>query len=122
MLRLRLIGGVSAEGDGRGIAAPASPRAGALLAWLALHPGVHDRATLAAGFWRDVLDSSARASLRSAVWALRRALGPDGTIVVAGRERLGLDPEAAVWVDTRAFDAPVDGGRARAHRPAGPGE
>jgi DNA-binding SARP family transcriptional activator len=35
---------------------------------------MHARAELAASFWPDVLDESARASLRTAVHDLRRAL------------------------------------------------
>ena len=77
MLLIRLLGELEVTVGGTPVPAPASRRAWALLAWLALHPGEHPRAELAARFWPDVLDSSARASLRSAVWALRRALGPD---------------------------------------------
>src|SRR4051794_33087594 len=105
MLRVRLLGDVSAEVDGTVVKPPASRRAWSLLAWLALHPGAHDRGTLAARFWPDVLDTSARASLRSAVWALRRALGPGGeTHLLATRERVGLDPDAGLWVDALAFE------------------
>ena len=46
-------------------------------------------ASVAARFWPDVLDSSARASLRSALWELRAALG-DGDALVAGRDRIAL--------------------------------
>ena len=56
--------------------APSARRAWSLLAYLALAPGPQPRGELAARFWPDVLDSSARASLRSAVWSLRRTLGP----------------------------------------------
>jgi DNA-binding SARP family transcriptional activator/tetratricopeptide (TPR) repeat protein len=91
MLRVQLLGELEARIDGRVIEPPASRRAWSLLAWLALHPGEHPRGTLAARFWPDVLDASARASLRSAAWALRRALGPEGdAALVAGRDRLGL--------------------------------
>src|SRR6478752_2235145 len=91
MLHVRLLGELWAEVDGRTVSPPASRRAWSLLAWLALHPGEHQRATLAARFWPGVLDSSARASLRSAAWALRRALGPaaDGALT-GGRDRIGL--------------------------------
>src|SRR5436190_1888937 len=75
MLRVRLFGDMVVEVDGESAPPPESARARALLAWLALHPGMHSRAELAARFWPDVLDSSARASLRSAMWSLRRALG-----------------------------------------------
>src|SRR3954447_18214302 len=89
MLHVRLLGDLQAELDGRPVAAPASRRAWALLAWLALHPGEHPRGTGAARVWPDVPDSSARASLRSAAWALRRALGADDALVT-GRDRIGL--------------------------------
>ncbi len=46
-----------------------------LIAFLALHPGAHERDALAARFWPDL--PTARANLRTAVWALRRALGAD---------------------------------------------
>ena len=85
---------------------PASRRAWALLAWLALHPGEHARGAVAARFWPDVLDSSARASLRSALWELRRALGDDDALV-AGRDRIALRCET----DLAAFDAHVAAGR-----------
>src|SRR3954452_1166518 len=112
MLQVRLLGDVRAELDGRAITPPGSRRAWALLAWLALHPGGHDRGTLAARFWPDVLDVSARASLRSAVWALRRALGPGGEAhLIATRERVGLDPDAGLLVDALAFEALMAAGR-----------
>jgi DNA-binding SARP family transcriptional activator/tetratricopeptide (TPR) repeat protein len=100
MLHVRLLGELQAEAGGRPVVPPASRRAWSLLAWLALHPGEHPRGTVAARFWPDVLDSSARASLRSAAWALRRALG-EGDALVAGRDRIGLRCET----DLAAFDA-----------------
>ncbi|MEA2246224.1 MAG: hypothetical protein QOH46_753, partial [Solirubrobacteraceae bacterium] len=104
MLCVRLFGELQADVDGAAIEPPASRRAWSLLAWLALHPGDHPRGSLAARFWPDVLDASARASLRSAIWALRRALGPagDGALLTA-RDRIGLSCET----DVQAFDAHV---------------
>ena len=67
MLRVRLLGELEAVADGAAVAMPASRRARALLGWLALHPGEHARGAVAARFWPDVLDSSARASLRSSL-------------------------------------------------------
>src|SRR2546423_13231913 len=87
MLRVRLLGELQAEIDGRAIAAPAGRRVWALLGWLALHPGEQPRSMVAARFWPDVLDTSARASLRSAAWALRQLVGE---ALVAGRDRIGL--------------------------------
>ena len=109
MLRVRLLGELRAELDGVTVSPPASRRAWALLAWLALHPGEHARGAVAARFWPDVLDSSARASLRSALWELRRALGDDEALV-AGRDRVALRCET----DLAEFDAHVAAGRLEA--------
>src|SRR3954468_3739425 len=89
VLRVRLLGELQADLDGLPVTPPASRRAWGLLAWLALHPGEHARGSVAAHFWPDVLDSSARASLRSALWELRRVLGA-GEALEAGRDRVAL--------------------------------
>src|SRR4051794_27900808 len=99
MLRVRLVGGPIVEVDGDEVPSPASRRAWLLLAWLAMNPGEHPRSEVAAEFWPDVLDQSARASLRSAVWAVRQALGDAAeSHLMATRERVGLFD---VWVDVR---------------------
>src|SRR3954454_5223828 len=109
MLSVQLLGEVQAEVDGAAVTPPASRRAWSLLAWLALHPGEHARGALAARFLPDVLDSSARASLRSALWELRRALGTDAALV-AGRNRIQLRGAT----DIAAFEALVAAGRLEA--------
>jgi DNA-binding SARP family transcriptional activator len=75
VLRVHVLGPMEVDAGGTAIVADRR-RTWSLLGWLALHPGPHARGDLAARFWPDVLDSSARASLRSAVWTLRRDLGP----------------------------------------------
>ena len=90
MLRVRLLGAVVIERDGEPVPVPGSTRR--LLAFLALRPGPHDRDALAARFWPDVAQPAARASLRTAVWALRRALGEDA--LEASRSTVGLCLEA----------------------------
>ena len=62
-----LQGGVRLDVDGVELPPPASRRARSLLAWLALHPGAHPRSEVAALFWPDVLETSARTSLRGAL-------------------------------------------------------
>jgi DNA-binding SARP family transcriptional activator len=110
MLRVRVLGGLELEVDGERLPAPAGRPARALLAWLALHPGTHQRGRVAAALWPDVLDASARASLRTALAAVRRALGPAaGGALRAEREALGLSP--AVAVDVLEFDALIAAGR-----------
>ena len=47
-----------------------------------------------------MLDQSARASLRSALWALRRQLGD---CLLVERDRVGLR-EQQLWVDVREFE------------------
>lgn len=106
MLRVRLVGEVAAEVDGA--ARPLPPgRPLSLLGWLALNPGAHPRAEVAPRFWPDVLDESARASLRSALWTLRRSLGDEA--LVATRDRVGLARDA--WVDVLEADRLRNEGR-----------
>ncbi|MBV9806657.1 MAG: AAA family ATPase, partial [Solirubrobacterales bacterium] len=62
------------------------------------------RADLASRFWPDVLDQSARASLRSALWTLRRQVGD--ALEVEG-ERVGLAEGPEVWIDVREFERRV---------------
>jgi DNA-binding SARP family transcriptional activator len=100
MLRLRLLGGLELEPAGRS-SPPLTGRPGrSLLAWLALHPGLHTRATVATALWPNVRDSSGRASLRTALSAVRRSIGEES--LIATRDRVGLAD--GVWVDIREFD------------------
>ncbi|HEX4010123.1 MAG TPA: AAA family ATPase [Solirubrobacteraceae bacterium] len=103
MLRIRLLGELAVETSSGPIELSGSWRARSLLAWLALNPGSHQRADVAARFWPEVLDSSARASLRNAIWAIRRSLGSEASgALLATRERIGLDGPG-VWIDGSAF-------------------
>jgi len=94
MLQVRLLGGVAAESDGEQVTL--SPLAGRLLALFALRPGPHDREAAAALLWPGSARSAARANLRTAVWALRKAVGDDP--LIASRTAVGLRPDA-VTVD-----------------------
>src|SRR6201995_1982708 len=108
MLGVRVLGPMRVEVDGQPLAAPASRRAWSLLAHLALRPGPHQRADLAARFWPDVLDASARQSLRAAIWALRGALGPAAAQLVTSRDEISLEGEG--WADCREFARLGDAG------------
>src|SRR4051794_24557048 len=108
MLDVRLRSGLALRADGEELAAPASKRARALLAYLALHPGPHSRARLAAVFWPDVLDESARASLRVALTELRQALGARAAEhLVTTRDSVALDGRG-LTVDAREFQAALE--------------
>ena len=109
MLRVRLLGGLRLEAGGCAIDPPPGTPARALLAWLALHPGMHTRSRVAAALWPDVLDESARLSLRTALFALRDALGQEAEAVKATREQIGLAPD--VSVDVRELDELMAAGR-----------
>jgi class 3 adenylate cyclase len=112
MLRVRVLGDLEIELDESALEPPASRRARALLGWLVVERRMHPRSGLAARFWPDVLDESARTSLRSALSALRKSLGPDsGRYLIAGRDDVGLAGEAEVWTDVAEFDRCIEEGR-----------
>jgi DNA-binding SARP family transcriptional activator len=111
VLQVRLLGELEVEVGTGLVPVPPSRRAWALLGWLALNPGEHPRTAVAARFWPDVLDASARASLRSAMWNLRQALGPDaGEALIATRDRIAL----RCTPDLSAFDAHLAAGEIEA--------
>ena len=111
MLRVRLFGAFALESEGVALPMPERRRACALLGWLALHQGMHPRSEVAGRFWPDVLDSSARKSLRTELVAVRRALGAAGqALLVATRDTVGLVGDG-VCVDAREFERLVREGR-----------
>lgn len=101
MLRARLLGALEVELNGAVIDSPVSQRPWAVFAYLAVAPRPVARAELASRFWPDVLDQSARASLRSALWTLRRQVGD--ALDVDG-ERVGVAEAADRWIDVREFE------------------
>ena len=109
---MRLLGKVAAERDGEQLSLP--PPAGRLLAFLALRPGPHHREAVAAQLWPGSAGQAARASLRTAVWALRKVAG-DGALI-ASRTTVGLRPDAITvdladgWLRTAAGDAAAAAG------------
>jgi DNA-binding SARP family transcriptional activator len=100
MLRVRVLGELEVERDGVRLTPPRRRPARALLGWLALHPGVHARSTVAGRLWHNVLDESARTSLRTSLSALRAVIG--GAALPATREHVGLAD--GVFVDWREFE------------------
>ncbi len=101
MLRARLFGGLAVEVDGRVVADLPGMKPRALLAYLLTRPGLQSRARVAGVFWPDVLDTSARASLRSALWSVRGALDAagGGAYLVSDRASAGLAPDLPRWID-----------------------
>ena len=112
MLEIRVIGELEIRLAGTTAELPAGRRVRALLGWLAVHPGRHPRSRLAGQFWPDVLEASARASLRSAIWALRSALGPDfGSCLATDRDTVTL--AEGVWIDLREVRRLIEQGQPR---------
>ena len=101
MLRARLLGRLEVELNGAVVESAASQRPWALFAYLALAARPVPRAELTTTFWPDVLDRSARASLRSALWSLRRQIG--SSLLVEGDHAV-LHDDDGVWVDACTFE------------------
>jgi predicted ATPase/DNA-binding SARP family transcriptional activator len=95
-LALFLLGSPRVERDAEPIALQRR-RAVALLAYLAVTGRSHSRDTLAALFWPEHDQSSARAGLRRVLSSLRKALG-EGWLQV-DRETVGLNRDADIWLD-----------------------
>jgi len=106
MLRVRAFGPLALEVDGRAVPEIAGLRPRSVLAWLLLHPGAHARARVAAQFWPGVLDTSARASLRSALWTIRGALDAvgGGDYLATDRDSVGIAERLQREVDVERFD------------------
>jgi DNA-binding SARP family transcriptional activator len=104
-LSLTLLGGFHARLDpGPALALP-TRKAQALLAYLGLPPGqAHPRDQLAALLWGGIREASARASLRQALFAIRKGLGDaERDVLRQAGATLALAPEA-VEVDAAAFE------------------
>ncbi len=110
VLHVCLLGALEVYRRGSRVTLPPGTRLRSLFAWLALYPGLHPRARVAAWFWPDVPDRSARASLRSAVWALHRSLGPAAECLAADRAAVGLRADCLV-VDVHEFSRLAEAGR-----------
>ena len=107
VLRVRLLGDIAAERDGEPV--PLSGPHRRLLAFLALHPGPHERDALAARLWPDL--PTARANLRTAVWGLRRVLGADAveaTRTSVALTRVVTDVDEVGPTITRGDLSPLD--------------
>lgn len=109
-MHICLLGTLQVYREGSKLVLPQGNRLRSLLAWLALYPGPHPRARLAARFWPEVPERCARASLRSAVWTLRGILGPSAACLAADRDCVGLREDCA-RIDLHEFNEPAGAGR-----------
>src|SRR5262249_62023791 len=113
LLRITLLGGFRARLPSSAALSVPSRKAQALLAYLAVPPGqAHARDRLATLLWGDMPSAQARASLRQAIFALRKALPPDDPLAQDGRA-VALEPDA-VEVDVVIFEQLAREGRREA--------
>ena len=74
MIRLHLFGSPIIEHDGSPLTEFKSRKASALLFYLALMPGQHQRHQIAALLWPDLPEEKALSNLRYNLWTLRQAI------------------------------------------------
>ena len=113
---LRFLGAFQVRADAMLVTDFHSDRVRALLAFIALEPREHTRAELAALFWPETGDTSARANLRSALHRLRQTLdavepGSSDRLLTISRQSIRFNPEAAS-VDVHRFLAAVQDAQA----------
>ncbi|MBN1812364.1 MAG: tetratricopeptide repeat protein [Anaerolineae bacterium] len=113
-LYLSLLGAPRIECDGASIHI-SRHKAIALLVYLAVTGQPHRRDALAVLLWPEQDQSSARASLRRALAALREALGDRW--LDADRESVNLNWDAGIELDVRAFRQRLVGCAAHCHTP-----
>jgi TolB-like protein len=109
-LKLRVLGGFELHSGGRPDATPSGRKVRALLAFLALSPGVAcPREKLMALLWSDRAEEQARASLRQALTELRQVLGEPSPLRTE-QDKVSLD-SAAIMVDAVEFPRLVKSGK-----------
>ncbi len=104
MWRVSVLGGQQITDDrGDGVRVRSS-RALALVAYLAVHPGVpHPRQRIAGLLWPESGDAQALTNLRRELHHLRQVLGEDGSLRVTARDLCWADTPSC-HADIRAFD------------------
>ncbi|HUO52602.1 MAG TPA: BTAD domain-containing putative transcriptional regulator, partial [Gemmatimonadaceae bacterium] len=111
MIEFRTLGRVDVRDPSRAEAREilSQPKRLALLAYIAMHPGVR-RDTLVALFWPELDQEHARGALRQALRQLRRALGEAGAELLT-EEHLEI-PASLLRCDAAEFARACDEGRA----------
>ena len=105
-LRLALLGKIEVQIDRQPLTALTALKAKALFVYLAVTGAAHSRASLAALLWSDVPEETARANLRTALYALRKHLGD---YLVTDRRTVAFDQSAPYWLDTAVFTSACAG-------------
>jgi DNA-binding SARP family transcriptional activator len=112
-LRVTLLGSVRIEHQGRPVSEQPTRAVQSLLAYLLVQRHrCHSRDVLAAQFWADQNEDSARGCLNTAVWRLRRVLEPDGIprgtyLIKTGDGELGFNSESNHWLDITVLETGI---------------
>ena len=104
-LQIRCLGKAEILYNGDLVSGTLLRKAQALLIYLALEPGLHERDALAALLWSDQPAAKARANLRTALNRLRASLGDD--YLQISPRAIGFASGPGVWVDAVAFERGV---------------
>lgn len=77
----------------------------ALLAYLLVDQKIHTRESLAQLLWPGYDTSNGLANLRRELLHMKRAIGEHNLRIE--RDRIGLNPESAIWIDVSEFEAKI---------------
>ena len=116
-LRISTLGSLRLEVNGAPVTLERRKTA-ALLVYLAVAGGQHQRSFLAGLLWPDYRQDKALGHLRRALWEINAALGA-GWLVVE-RDVVGLSGTADSWLDVTAMRAGLAAWRGHSHRPDEP--
>ncbi len=114
-LQIRCLGQTKILLNGRSLSGLLLRKAQALLIYLALEPGRHERDTLAALLWSDLPADKARANLRTALSRLRPHLA---AYLESDHRTVAFDPAPGVWLDVAQFERGAAGTATAARREA----
>jgi len=109
MLEIKTFGGLSLELDGKRISPIGSHKAEAIAVFLAVEGDRHPRSVIAAKLWPDCNTSNSQTALRVTLSLLRKSLQQ---YVLIDRETIGMNPEAAIWLDAVELERHLEEGRA----------
>jgi serine/threonine protein kinase/DNA-binding SARP family transcriptional activator/tetratricopeptide (TPR) repeat protein len=110
-LKLLLLGRFAAWLDGQPLTDFRTRKVQALLIYLAAEPQAHNRDQLLDLLWPGLPERSARANLRQIIYYLRQII-PE---VIANRQEIYLNPQAAPEVDAAQFEALLHSSQAHHH-------
>lgn len=103
-IEIKVMGPLQLFRGGAPVLLPATRKSQSLLAYLAINLGERfERNQLAGMFWSDRPEHRSRRSLATALWRLRRTLGP-GCTIESDRISISMPSQPGVWVDVAAFE------------------